>query len=101
MSRRQYSLDDQGLTVGAGIIQIVHYANETSDKSLVDLFIEMQRVLKSAKTEFFDLIVNGLGYFGIPKKPSVSVIPASSPAVASEVMKGQVPKSIKWRQSIK
>ena len=79
VSRRQYALDDQGLGIGAGIIQIVHYANETSDKVLVDLFHEVQYALKAAKADFYDLAVNGLAYFGVPKKPSASVLPLTTP----------------------
>lgn len=90
VSRRPYSLDDQGVTVGAGIIQIVHYANETSDNSLVTLFLEVQRMLKTVRSEFFDLNVNGLGYFGVLKKPAGFVVSASKPPGASEAAKGQL-----------
>jgi hypothetical protein len=71
--------------MGAGIIQIVHYANETGDKLLVDLYLEVQGQLKSARIGFFDLIVNGLAYFDIPKKPSASVISPSTPPEAEFV----------------
>ncbi len=73
ITRKPYSLDDEGVRVDAGIIQIVHYANETGDQSLVHLYVEVQHLLKSVKNEFFSLVINELAYFGVPKKASASV----------------------------
>lgn len=89
VSRKPYSLDDEGVRVDAGIIQIVHYANETADQDLVRLYVEVQRLLKSVKGEFFNLIVNELAYFGTPKKPSASVILPAKPPGISELPKKQ------------
>ncbi|MCU1332189.1 MAG: hypothetical protein JWM08_1181 [Candidatus Angelobacter sp.] len=87
VSRKPYLLDDEGLRIDAGIIQIVHYANETGDQSLVHLYVEVQHLLKSVKNEFFSLIVNELAYFGIPQKASASVSFPTKPPGISELLK--------------
>jgi hypothetical protein len=87
VSRKPYLLDDEGVRIGAGIIQIVHYANETGDESLVHLYVEVQHLLKSVKNEFFGLIVNELAYFGIPKKASASVSFPTKPSGISGLPK--------------
>lgn len=83
VSRKPYALDDEGVRIGAGIIQIVHYANETGDQVLAGLYAKAQRLLKSVKNEFFGLVVNELAYFGTPKKPPASVnLPPKPPGIS-------------------
>jgi hypothetical protein len=77
LSRRPYLLDDGGLTIGAGVVQIRDYAKENDDKALSSGWSEMQRLLRLVKTEFFKAVTDeaGLDYFGPPKKTAASERP--------------------------
>jgi hypothetical protein len=76
-------IDEQGIKIGAGIVQIRAYANDTNNKSLLAAWANVQPVLNDTKSEFFDLVssAQGLNYFGA-KKPSSSVAAAASKALA-------------------
>jgi hypothetical protein len=78
ISSKPYSIDDRGLTVGAGILQIKDYAKEADDKTLQADLSEISGLLKSAKTEFFELVTatSGLEYFGPRKKKAASATAA-------------------------
>jgi hypothetical protein len=79
VSRKPYLLDDEGLTLGAGIIQIKDYAKEKDDKTLLAGWSEIQRILKLVKTEFSEVVTAeaGLNYFGPSKKAVASERPGS------------------------
>jgi hypothetical protein len=64
--QRPYSIDDRGLTIGAGIVQIKDYANDVDDAGLLDGLADIQKNLKLAKNAFFELVAGagGLNYFG-------------------------------------
>lgn len=72
ISKRPYMLDNRGLTMGAGIIQIRDYANEVGHETLQKDLSEIQKRLKIAKSAFSDLITQsaGLDYFGSSIKRS-------------------------------
>ncbi len=80
LTRKPYLLDDGGLTRGAGIIQIKDYAKEKDDKTLLADWSEIQRMLKLAKADFFEMTVAGLDYFGSSKKSAASERPQASDA---------------------
>jgi hypothetical protein len=75
ISKKPYFLSAEGLTVGAGLIQIKDFARETNNAALLQRFTEIQTRLKSAKKEFFDLSTSsqGFDYFGSHKKNPSSV----------------------------
>lgn len=75
ISQKPYFLSAEGLTVGAGLIQIRDYARETNNVALQRSFTEIQTKLKLVKTEFFDLSTSSVGfdYFGSQKKGPASV----------------------------
>jgi len=70
ISRRPYLLDDMGLALGAGILQIKDYANEASDERLLTDLSEIYRLLKIVKSRFSELVTEttGLDYFGSSKQ---------------------------------
>jgi hypothetical protein len=75
ISPKPYILGTEELTQGAGLVQIRDYAKETGDKALQSKLAELQRSLKLAKSEFFELVKSsqGLDYFGSQKKGPGSV----------------------------
>jgi len=93
ISKRPYLLNDRGLTLGAGILQIKDYANEANDETLQMDLSAIHRRLKSAKSIFFELVTetSGLDYFGssrkslsLPaKKDVVSVMPPNRKATTA------------------
>lgn len=80
VTRKPYLLDDGGLTRGAGIIQIKDYSKEKDDKTLLADWSEIQRMLKLAKADFFEMTVAGLDYFGSSKKSAASERPQARDA---------------------
>ncbi len=75
LSRKPYLLDDGGVSLSAGIVQILAYANEADEKILLRDWVEAQQLLKSAKAEFYKIVndMEGLNYFGTGKKKPGSV----------------------------
>ena len=75
ISKKPYFLSAEGLSVGAGLIQIRDYARETNHVTLQRSFTEIQKKLKLVKTDFYDLSTSSLGfdYFGSQKKSTASV----------------------------
>jgi hypothetical protein len=76
ISRQPYLLDDDPLTLGAGIIQIRDFARESDEQALLRHLARVQASLKSAKSDFFELVTakNGLNYFGLAKKPALRTL---------------------------
>jgi hypothetical protein len=76
ISNKPYLLDDTGLTLTAGIVQIRDYARETEDQSLLQSLSRIQEVLKSVKGDFFGLVTSsaGLDYFGHGRKATIGTV---------------------------
>jgi hypothetical protein len=76
LSRRSYMLDDEGLKLGAGIAQIKDYAKETENEALASDWSAIQKLLTSAKSEFFELVTSksGLSYFGYGTKLATKTV---------------------------
>jgi hypothetical protein len=74
LSRKPYLLDDNGLPVSAGIVQILDYANEAAEPTLLRDWKEIQQALRLAKSDYFNMITSaeGLNYFGAGKKKPAS-----------------------------
>jgi hypothetical protein len=70
ISKKAYLVDDRGLTLGAGILQIKDYANEVNDARLQTDLSEIHRLLKIARSKFFDLVTDtsGFDYFGSARR---------------------------------
>ncbi len=69
ISRRTYMLDDRGLTIGAGVLQIADYARETDSKDLLARLTQIQELLKLVKANLFRMIEakTSLDYWSPPK----------------------------------
>jgi hypothetical protein len=67
---KAYMLDNEGLRMGAGIVQIRDYACETTNDILAEDWSAIQKLLVKMKSEFFQLVTSnsGLNYFGVKKK---------------------------------
>lgn len=76
ISRQPYLLDDAPLPLGAGIVQIRDYAKEANAPTLLRYLARIQDGLKSAKSDFFQLVTskNGLDYFGPLKRSGVRTL---------------------------
>jgi len=61
--------------LGAGIIQIKDYADESRDNTLLADWANIQELLSATKAGFFETVTakNGLNYFGSPKKKAAAV----------------------------
>lgn len=83
LARRTYMLDDRGVQLGAGIVQIRAYAEEAKDKTLLAHYGAVAQLLASARSEFFGYVSSssGLNYFGAKKK-SGSVAVTANKALA-------------------
>jgi hypothetical protein len=70
ISKRAYMLDDRGVQIGAGVLQIRTYAEEAEDKRLLDDWSEVARLLIDTKAEFYRLLTStsGVNYYGVKKK---------------------------------
>lgn len=66
---RQYFVEQGRLRVGAGIVQIKDYAVENDERQLLDAYQVVQKSLRSAKSEFNQLLTSeaGINYFGDTK----------------------------------
>ena len=75
VSSKPYSIGDEPLTLGAGLVQIRDYAKESGDDLLLQGWSEVQTALKAAKTELFEMISGSgaVNYFGTAKKRPASV----------------------------
>jgi hypothetical protein len=75
ISRKPYLLDSRPLMLGAGIIQIKDYADESRDNTLLADWANIQELLSATKAWFFETVTakNGLNYFGSPKKKAAAV----------------------------
>jgi len=63
---RPYWVSRGVLTIGAGIVQIKDFANETQNVELLQAYGKMQELLKQTKEEFYEFLVSkdGFNYFG-------------------------------------
>jgi hypothetical protein len=75
LSDKPYLLDDEGVKLGAGIVQIKAYADEAEDETLQADWSSTQALLSSAKTSFSEIVTSqaGLNYFGVKKKAAAAV----------------------------
>lgn len=62
-SRDYFVGNDPVLTRDAGILQIKHFAENTSDDELKEYFAELQAVLSGLKESFYGLLVDDIRYF--------------------------------------
>ncbi len=92
ISRQPYSLDDAPLTLGAGIVQIRDFAREADEQTLLRHLARVQESLKSAKSDFFELVTskNGLNYFGLAKKPALRTLTFPSKIEPEKTMRKQL-----------
>jgi hypothetical protein len=88
LSAQPYMLDDAGLRVGAGVVQIRDYAEETENEVLTADFSAIEMHLASARNEFFEMVTSksGLNYFGIKKKAASAVSAGRSEANSSKAL---------------
>lgn len=77
--RRAYSIDDRGLSRGAGIIQIRDFATSNGSELLLAKIGAVQESLKRLKDDFFDLVTtqDGLNYFGAASDSLGALVPPS------------------------
>ena len=54
--KRPYSIDNRGLTRGAGFIQIKDFADANGNELLLEKIGLVQQGLKNLKDDFFDLL---------------------------------------------
>jgi hypothetical protein len=80
VSGQPYLLDEAPLTPGAGIVQIRDFAKEADEQTLLSHLAEVQEKLKSAKSDFFELVTSkkGLNYFGLATKPALRALTLQS-----------------------
>jgi hypothetical protein len=75
VSSKPYSIGDEPLTRGAGLVQIRDYAKESGDDVLLRGWSEVQTALRAVKAEFFEMVSasSAVNYFGLEKKKPASV----------------------------
>lgn len=67
--KQPYFIGKGLLKVNSGLIQIKDFAKYTNDKTLLNLISNTQKLLKEAKKEFYNMLIDSkeLNYFGSPK----------------------------------
>lgn len=68
--QRQYFVDKGILKPTAGIIQIKDFAKEMNDQTLLELYANLQKLLKETKQSFYNMLIDtkAINYFGNSKE---------------------------------